>query len=209
MAFFLAAFATIFSAVDPIALVPVYIVLTRGLDPAHRNRTIMRASIVGGLTLLVFAAIGRVLLDLLGITLPAFSIAGGILLLLIAIDMLFGRQSRTRGTPEETSEPQRSSDISVFPLGIPMIAGPGALAAVVLYMSAAGTNVMKIGAVVLSITIAIVASLVSMRLGTAVLRVLGETGIHVIGRVMGMILAALAVQFVLNGIGSYYHSLVH
>jgi multiple antibiotic resistance protein len=205
VAFFLAALATIVSVVDPVGIAPLFLALTPGILPDERTRVIRRAIVVATIVLLAFAAGGRTLLSSLGITVPAFSIAGGILLLLIAVDMLFARKSRTRETPEEEAEALRSSDVSVFPLAIPILSGPGAIATVVLYMSQAGTDAWKIIAVLAAILLSLVASYLSMRLSTLLLRVLGETGVHVIGRVMGILLAALAVQFVLNGVAAYYH----
>jgi multiple antibiotic resistance protein len=205
VAFFLAALATIVSVVDPVGIAPLFLALTPGILPDERTRVIRRAIVVATIVLLAFAAGGRTLLSSLGITVPAFSIAGGILLLLIAVDMLFARKSRTRETPEEEAEALRSSDVSVFPLAIPILSGPGAIATVVLYMSQAGTDAWKIVAVLAAILLSLVASYLSMRLSTLLLRVLGETGVHVIGRVMGILLAALAVQFVLNGVAAYYH----
>lgn len=205
MGFFLASLATIVSVVDPVGIAPLFLALTPGILPADRTRVIRRAIIVATIVLLAFAAGGRTLLTSLGITVPAFSIAGGILLLLIAVDMLFARQSRTRETPEEAAEALKSSDVSVFPLAIPILSGPGAIATVVLYMSQAGTDAWKIIAVLAAILVSLIASYLSMRLSTLLLRVLGETGVHVIGRVMGILLAALAVQFVLNGVAEYYH----
>ncbi len=205
MAFFAASFVTIFSVIDPVGIAPLFLALTPGILPAERRRVIRRAIIVATIILLLFAAGGRTLLHVLGITVPAFSIAGGILLLLIAIDMLFARTSRTRETPEEESDALTSSDVSVFPLAIPILSGPGAIATVVLYMSQAQTNLLKILSVVASILVALAASYLSMRLSGLLLRVLGKTGIHVVGRVMGILLAALAVQFILNGVAGYYH----
>jgi multiple antibiotic resistance protein len=205
VAFFLASLATIVSVVDPVGIAPLFLALTPGIDPLERARVIRRSIAVAVVVLLAFAAVGQKLLTSLGITVPAFSIAGGILLLLIAIDMLFGRTSRTRETPEEEQDALLRSDVSVFPLAIPILSGPGAIATVVLYMSQAGTDVGKIVAVVAAVMISIAASYLSMRLSTLLLRALGETGVHVIGRVMGILLAALAVQFVLNGVAQYYH----
>ncbi|MCA1670080.1 MAG: MarC family protein [Thermomicrobia bacterium] len=204
-AFFAAAVATIFSVVDPVGIAPLFLALTPGIAPGERLRVMRRAIIVSAVILFLFAAGGRTLLQFLGITVPAFSIAGGILLLLISIDMLFARLSRTRETPEEEQEAQESTDVSVFPLAIPIISGPGAIATVILYMAQAGTDIRKILAVVAAIVISLVASYVSMRASGLVLRVLGSTGVHVVGRVMGILLAALAVQFILNGVGQYYH----
>jgi multiple antibiotic resistance protein len=203
--FFIAGLVTIISVVDPVGVAALFLALTPELPAAERLRVMRRSVTVAAIILLVFAAVGRKLLDTLGITVPAFSIGGGILLFLVAIDMLFARPSRTRETPEEGAEALLSPDISVFPLAIPILSGPGAIATVVLYMSQAGTDVLKIGSVIAAIAISLIASYLAMRLSPLVLRLLGETGVHVVGRVLGILLAALAVQFVLNGIGTYYH----
>jgi multiple antibiotic resistance protein len=205
VAFFAGALATIFSVIDPVGVAPLFLALTPQLEQAERLKVMRRAVLVAGIILLVFAVGGRAVLGALGITQPAFSIAGGILLLLIAIDMLFARPSRARETPEEGMAALHSADVSVFPLAIPILSGPGSIAAVLLYMSNAGTDVLKIAAVLASLAISLAAAYIAMRLSTVVLRILGETGINVIGRVIGILLAALAIQFVLNGIGAYYH----
>lgn len=205
MAFFASALVTIFIVVDPIAIAPLFLALTPTMQAGEKLRIMRRAVLVAAGILVVFAAVGRQLLNSLGITIPAFYIAGGILLLLIAIDMLFARPSRTRETPEEGAEALRSTDISVFPLAVPILSGPGSIASVVLYMSLAGTDILKIVAVLGALAISLAAAYLSMRLSGLVLRLLGETGIHVVGRVMGILLAALAIQFVLNGVATYWH----
>lgn len=205
LSFFAATFATIFSVIDPVGIAPIFLSLTPQIAPDARVRTMRRAVIVAAIILYAFAAGGRTLLTSLGITVPAFSMAGGILLLLVAIDMLFARVSRTRETPEEEQEARASTDVSVFPLAIPIISGPGAIVTVVLYMSQASGNFGEILAVLASILIALAACYISMRLSGLLLRILGETGVHVVGRVMGILLAALAVQFILNGVATYYH----
>lgn len=205
MAYFLAALATIFSVIDPVGISPLFIALTPEMDSREKLSVMRRATLVASVIMFLFAFVGRSLLTALGITVPAFSIAGGILLLLIAIDMLFGRTSRTKETPEEGMEALLTNDISVFPLAIPIVAGPGAIATVVLYMSQAGTDASKVLSVLAALAISLLAVYLSMRLSGVVLLVLRETGVHVVGRVMGILLAALAVQFILNGIGAYYH----
>jgi multiple antibiotic resistance protein len=210
VAFFAAALATIISVVDPVGVAPLFLALTPTLTSQQRLPVMRRAIIVAGVILLAFAALGRNLLQALGISQPAFSIAGGILLMLVAVDMLFARTSRARETPEEELAAQTSTDVSVFPLAIPILSGPGAIATVVLYMSQAGSDALKIASVIAALLIALIASYVSMRLSMVLLRVLGQTGVFVVGRVLGILLAALAVQFVLNGVAAYYHhSLTH
>jgi multiple antibiotic resistance protein len=205
MSFFAAAIATIVSVVDPVGIAPLFLAVTPDLAPDERRGVMRRAVIIAAVILVVFAFAGRFLLRGLGITVPAFSMAGGILLLLISIDMLFARPSRTRETPEEGMEALHSTDVSVFPLAVPILAGPGAIATVILYMSEAGTDVGQVAAVLGAIAIALVACYLAMRVSSVLLLVLRETGVHVISRVMGILLAALAVQFILNGISTYYH----
>lgn len=203
MPFFLSALTTLFIVIDPVGLVPVFIAVASHLGPADRQRAARRSVLVAAGILLVFGLVGRALLDALGIGLPAFYIAGGVLLFLIAIDMLFARRSRTRETPEDEAEALTATDISVFPLAIPIMAGPGSIAAVVLFSTQADSHPLRILSVVLGAGITLLSAYVLMRLCTQIMRVLRQTGIAVVGRVMGVILAALAAQFVLNGIDEF------
>lgn len=205
MAFFAAAVVTIISVVDPVGVAPLFLGLAAGMPDRERQKVVGRALVIASIMLALFAAVGRGLLTILGITVPAFSIAGGILLFLIAVDMLFARVSRTRETPEESAADRQRTDISVFPLAIPIIAGPGSITTVILYMAQAGGDVFKILAVLGSLAIALLATYLALRLSGLLFTVLGDTGVNVVGRVMGILLAALAVQFVLNGIGAFYH----
>ncbi len=170
-------------------------------EPHQRLRTALTGVAIAAVILLAFAFFGEAMLDLFGISLPALRIAGGILLLLIAIDMVFGRPSgATSTTPDEAAEAMTSTDISVFPLATPLIAGPGAMGAVILMMAAAGGDPLR-GAVIIGAIVAILAlCLVSMLLASQLQRLLGRTGVHVVGRVFGVILAALSVQFMLDGL---------
>src|SRR5947209_12418326 len=163
MSFFAAAVATIVSVVDPVGIAPLFLALTPEMDRSERLSTMRRAVLIAAVILVLFAFAGRFFLQALGITVPAFSIAGGVLLLLIAIDMLFARPSRTRETPEEGMEALASQDVSVFPLAIPILAGPGAIATVILYIAQAGTDPGQIAAVLGAILIALLASYLAMR----------------------------------------------
>lgn len=200
MNFLLSVIVTLFIVVDPIALAPVFIALTEPMTDRQRTHVAKRAVLVAAGIMVAFALIGHPLLQTLGISLHAFYIAGGILLFLIAIDMLFARPSRTRETPEEAREGLTASDVSVFPLAIPIMSGPGSMATIVLFMSQAGGDVLKIGAVGIALAVALASSFAVMSLSTRLMKVLRKTGIAVIGRVMGVILAALAAQFVINGV---------
>lgn len=198
------AFATLFVVVDPIGLVPMFLALTDGMDAKARRNTAVRATLLAGAVLLVFAVAGRAALDFLGISLPAFRIAGGILLFVLALEMLFEKRSerRARNVEEAGGEDTTSSndEIWVFPLGIPLIAGPGAIASVILLMSThAGSRVEQM------LVIAVLAAVLIQTLGLFLLaarlkRFLSATAIRAMTRLLGMILAALAVQFVLTGL---------
>jgi multiple antibiotic resistance protein len=203
--YFFSAIVTLFIVVDPIALAPLFIGLTSHMEESQRRYLAKRSVIVAAGIMATFAIVGRPLLAALGISLDAFYIAGGALLFLIAIDMLFARTSRTRETPEEAAEGMTVSDVSVFPLAIPIMSGPGSIATIVLFMSQAGTSPYKIASVVAGVIVALAGCYLVMRLSGPLMLVLRTTGIAVIGRVMGLILAALAAQFVLNGVEQFLH----
>lgn len=206
MAFFLSAVVTLFIVIDPIALAPIFISITASMPESQRYNVARRAVCVAATIMAVFALAGRPLLQALGISINAFYIAGGILLFLIAIDMLLARPSRTRETPEEAAESLTAADVSVFPLAIPIMSGPGSMATIVLLISEADGDVGKVVSVVAGLVLALAASYVVMRLSGPLMAALGRTGVAVTGRVMGVILAAFAVQFVLNGIEHFVRS---
>lgn len=194
LATLIAAFATLFVVIDPIGLTPLFVALTQGADAAHRRAVALRASVLGFIILLLFALFGEAVLGFIGISMSAFKISGGILLLLTALDMLFER--RTKRREDKVVE---LPDPSVFPLATPLIAGPGAIASVILLMgeadSLAGslTVVGVLAFVVLCVFLLFVA-------GGALEKIVGQTGINVVTRLLGMLLAALAVQFILDGL---------
>jgi multiple antibiotic resistance protein len=197
-AFLITAFATMFVVIDPIGLAPLFVTLTHGVSAKARNRIAGRACLVAIAVLLAFAFFGEPLLGFIGISMPAFRVAGGILLFLTALDMLFERRTKRR---EDQTEDEHQ-DPSVFPLAIPLIAGPGAIASVILLMGqrpdVEGT-LMVLGATGAVMIIVMALFLVSGVIG----RALGKTGITVVTRLMGMLLAALSVQFVLEGLSAF------
>ena len=195
------ALATLFATVGPLDVGVIFASLTAQQKARQRARTALTGAAVAAGILLAFAFFGEGMLALFGISLAALRIAGGILLLLIAIDMVFGRQSgATSTTPDEAAEALASTDVSVFPLATPLIAGPGAMGAVILLMAEAEGDALA-GAMVVGAILAIVAlCLASMLLAAQLQRLLGRTGVQVIARVFGVILAALAVQFMLDGL---------
>lgn len=195
------AFATLFATVGPPDVAAMFAVLTADDPPAVRRRTALRGTLVATAILLLFAFAGELMLSALSISLPALRIAGGILLLLIGIEMVFAISSGgTSTTDEEAREAAAKTDIAVFPLATPLIAGPGAMGATILLMSDAEGDVWQQTAVIVALVVVMVITLLSMLLATQLQRLLGVTGMHVITRVLGVLLSALAVQFMLDGL---------
>ena len=199
LTFALTSFSAVFSVMDPFGVVPVYLMVTAQDSPKHRKTTALRACLVAVCALLLFAVVGSTILHFFAISLGAFRIAGGVLLFLAALDMLRAVPSRQRTSPEEEAEGVDRPDASVFPLAFPMLAGPGSIATVMLLMGRAEHVLEK--ATVL-VTIAFTGTLTFFILlgGTWAEQHLGKTGLHVLNRVMGLLLAAIAVQFVVDGI---------
>ena len=197
----IATFVTFVVVVDPISTAPLFAALTAEASASERRRIALRGVAIATGVLIAFALGGEWLLAALGIGLPAFRIAGGILLLLLAIDMVMARQSGLRATtPGEEAEGSQRADVSVFPLAIPLIAGPGALTRVVLLMGQAAGD-FEAQAVIIAVLVAVlVVTLACLLLVTQVMRLLGVTGINVVTRVFGIITAALAVQFIVDGL---------
>jgi multiple antibiotic resistance protein len=193
-------FVTFLVIIDPVGTLPLFVALTHRQPKDQRRRTAIRSIVVAAVTLAVFAVAGQLLLRLLGITLPAFRIAGGILLLLLSIDMVFARKSGIRWTTAaETEEAEESIDVAVFPLAIPLIAGPGALTSVILLMGRAHGDLM-LQAIVIGLMLTILGMcLLAFLFAVPLMDRLGVTGINVVDRVFGVVLAALAVQNVLDG----------
>ena len=197
-------FVLFFVIVEPISLVPLFAALTEGADEAFRRRMASRAVLIAGVVLALFAIGGAWFLQTMGISVAAFRIAGGVMLFLIALEMVFARESGTRVTTEEKVESRKRADISVFPLAFPFIAGPAAIAIVLLTFGASRDDValsfglFGVVVLVLAITYAL------MRLTPLVMRVMGVTGANVVNRLSGVVLAALAVQFIIDGLGGAF-----
>ena len=200
-AFSLSTLTTLFFVVDPLAAVPLFLSMTADNAPEQKRRIARRTSVATAILLASFAAVGSLIFELLGISLGAFRIAGGVLLFLLAVDMLRAQRSRQRTSPEEEAEGIDRDDPSVFPLAIPMLAGPGATSTVMVLVSRAD-RAWQYAAVFLAIAITAFASYWILRAALPVERRLGQTGMNVVQRVMGLILAATAVQFVVDGIAN-------
>ncbi len=195
--FYLTAFVTLFVIVDPIALVPMFIALTRGMDDGHRRTLALRACLIAAMLLALFGLVGNKLLTTIGITMPAFRISGGILLFITALDMLFERRTQRR----EGQHAEPNHDPSVFPLATPLIAGPGAFTTMILLVNnTPATGLAHTAAILLVMALVIGSTFLFFLSAGLIERLLGRTGIIVVTRLLGMLLAALSVQFVLDGI---------
>lgn len=203
--YYINAFATLFVTIDPVGLAPMFLAVTAGMSQADRRRVAMRATVTGGIILLVFYLSGQTFLNVLGISVSAFRIAGGILLFLIAIEMIFGkRQARKTETAEKvagTAEVEHRSveELAVFPLAIPLIAGPAAISAIILLSGEAPDTITYAGLGFVIFTI-VAACLGSFLLADKIERRLGDTAQLIVTRLLGVILAALSVQFVADGV---------
>lgn len=197
MADLLNSFVALFVIIDPIGLAPIFILLTRGMDPALRRRIALRGTAVAFLVLALFGLAGETLLALIGIGMPAFRVAGGILLFVIALEMLFEKRGPRRERQAEAHE-----DPSVFPLAVPLLAGPGALTTMILLMERERGDPLGQALLVAAMAAALAVALLLFLLAGPVERLLGPTVITVITRLLGMLLAALAVQFVLDGLAA-------
>jgi multiple antibiotic resistance protein len=199
--FLITAFVALFVVIDPIGLAPLFVALTAGMSAQKRRAIAIRACLVSIGILLVFSIFGSGILTFAGISMPAFRIAGGILLFLTALDMLFERRQKRREDRAE-EEDIDDDDPSVFPLAIPLIAGPGSITTIILLV---GQTEDTTGyAAVMGVLLAIMALVFVMFLSASTIeRLLGKTGITVVTRLLGMLLAALSVQFVLDGLSSF------
>jgi len=195
----LVSFGSIFSIVDPFTAVPVFLALVGAHPHKAQARAALRASATCFVVLSVFGLAGSLIFEFFGITLPAFKIAGGIILFVVAFEMMQAKRSDTRATNEEALEAETKEDVGLIPLGLPLLSGPGAIATVMVLVGKAKDVPEKL---VLFGSVAIVSliAFLTLRSASVVARVLGKTGINVIGRVMGLILAAVAMQFVLDGL---------
>lgn len=197
LSLYITAFVTLFVVIDPIGLAPIFMALTPGMSAAQRRRIGFRALIIAAVLMMLFALAGEAILSAIGISIPAFRIAGGLLLFLTALDMLFERRTERRegqshGTPE-------TQDPSVFPLAMPLLAGPGALATMILLagQQPGAMHMVMINLVMLAV---LAIAMLLFHLATPLAHALGRTGVVVVTRLFGMLLAALSVQFVIDGL---------
>lgn len=191
-------FVVLFVVVDPASLAPLFASMTEGANAGYRRRMAIKSSTIALLILALFAVGGSNFIVLMGISIDAFRIGGGIMLFLIALDMVFAREEKT--TSAEKAETRLRADISVFPLAFPLIAGPGTLATVLLSFGSVPRSPLLFAGMLMVMVLVIAVALASMLATPLVMRVLGVTGSNVVGRLSGVILAALGVQYVIDGL---------
>jgi len=202
------ALVTFLVIIDPPGCAPIFAGLTRTASPAHRRAMAIRASLIAWAILMFFGLLGRPMLEALGISLASFRIAGGVMLFMIALDMVFERRTQRRenraneieGTPE-------AEDISVFPMAIPMIAGPGSIASAMLWVSRA-EDPAQIAIILAAISVVILLTLLALLAAGPIMRLVGEKLEAMITRILGVILAALAAQFIIDGLKQSFPSLL-
>jgi multiple antibiotic resistance protein len=198
---------SLLAMVNPLGALTIFVGLTATYSPRHRHLSALWACITAAAILLVFAAFGTAILRFFGITTNAFRIAGGILFFGIGWDMLQARRSRSKTTPEEEEESAEKTEVAVVPLGIPTLAGPGAITTVIALMGQTGSPV-EAGIVYLGILGVLLISLLALLAGPGILRVLGQTGVNVFTRLMGLLVMVIGVQFVIDGLGGVVAGMV-
>jgi len=197
---YLSALVTFFVVIDPPGCAPIYAGLTNGATPAHRRSMAIRAVVVAAIILFVFAAVGEAMLKALGVSLSAFRIAGGIMLFLIALEMVFEKRTERReDRAAKVAQSPEVEDVSIFPMAMPMIAGPGSIASVMLMMSR-NHGLEKVAVVLAALATILALTLVALLAAGPLMRLLGARIEAVITRILGVLLGALAVQFVIDGI---------
>lgn len=194
------ALSAIFFVIDPFATAPIFLTITSGDGPERRRETAMRAALAAWLTLSLFALAGGVIFKAFGISLGAFKIAGGVMLLLMSIDMMRAQPSPTRSTVEEQAESRSRDDVAIFPLAIPMLAGPGAIATVMVLMSRAAWDPVRTPLVFVAVAITCIAAWLLMRSAARAEQLLPKTLLRAFERIMGLLLAAIAIEFIAGGV---------
>ncbi|MBV9949840.1 MAG: MarC family protein [Myxococcales bacterium] len=199
VSFVLLSFGSLLGVVDPFAAIPTFLVLVEPQPSPARSATALRASATCFAVLAAFGLAGNALFGLFGITMPAFKIAGGILLFGVGLEMMRARQSETRATSEEAAEAGQKDDVALVPLGVPLLSGPGSIATVMVLVGKARGLEQRVSVFAVIAAVSAVTWMV-LRSAQVVARMLGRTGINIVGRLMGLILAAVAAQFVIDGV---------
>ena len=205
--FFIFCLTTLFTLINPIGIAPILIIMTERFTNQEKNNIARKGSLTAFTTLILFSLLGSVIFNLFGITIEAFQIMGGILFFRNGLRMLDSKIGRSRTTPAEQEESEESDDIAVSPIGIPLIAGPGAITAAML-LSSQTPQIYSYFTLIFSIFVVLSLVYIILRNGDILLKLLGTTGVRIIQRLMGLILMVIAVQFVINGLVSVLEPLI-
>ena len=205
--FFIFCLTTLFTLINPIGISPILIIMTERFSKKEKINIAQKGSLTAFITLILFSLLGSVIFNFFGITIEAFQIMGGILFFRNGLRMLDSKIGRSRTTPAEQEESEESDDIAVSPIGIPLIAGPGAITAAML-LSSQTPQLYSYFTLIFSIFFVLSLVYLILRNGNFILKLLGTTGIRIIQRLMGLILMVIAVQFVINGVISIYNPLM-
>ena len=205
--FALRAFVTLFVVVDPLGVAPMFVGLTTGMDDARKRAMLSRAVAVAFSVTIFFLVAGGFLLSYLGVTVDAFAISGGVLLFIASVPMLFGQRPGLQA-PERSEERATGEDIAIFPLAIPLLSGPGAITSVLLLTNQARGDLVRLALFAVVIAAVYTISWGVLAAGDRVMARLGQGKVHIITRVLGIILAALAVQYILSGLAGFYATLI-
>ncbi len=199
---FLRIFVAIFIIVDPIGLLPLFIALTHNYSKKRIKHTVWLACLTAAFVLIIFAFAGDIILEFFGVTIPAFRIAGGIIIFIIALGMLQAKRTRLKTTPEEEEKGLEQEEVGIVPIGIPMLAGPGAITTVIVFTSSSQqyNTYITITAIMLTLFFAFFI----LKQAVSIHRILGPTGLNIFTRLMGLILAVISVQFVIDGIKEFF-----
>jgi multiple antibiotic resistance protein len=201
--FALGAFVSIFAIVNPVGNIPIFEAVTEGYSKELKRKVVMKICLVATAVLFVFAIFGQYIFSIYGITIPAFKIAGGLLLFSVAFSMMQGQRSRTRLTEEDQKEAMEKEEVGIVPLGIPLFAGPGAITTVMIYVSEAASQTggfLDVISVFLGIALTVLISYVLLTYSEGIFERMGRSGAMAFSRVMGLLLAAVAVSFILSGV---------
>ena len=199
---FLRIFVAIFIIVDPIGLLPLFIALTHNYSKKRIKHTVWLACLTAAYVLIIFSFAGDIILEFFGVTIPAFRIAGGIIIFIIALGMLQAKRTRLKTTPEEEEKGLEQEEVGIVPIGIPMLAGPGAITTVIVFTSSSQqyNTYITITAIMLTLFFAFFI----LKQAVSIHRILGPTGLNIFTRLMGLILAVISVQFVIDGIKEFF-----
>jgi len=205
LSFFILTFSSLFTLINPIGITPILLSITQELDDTDYKKVIKKGTLTAYIVLLIFSLMGNLIFKFYGITINAFMIAGGILFFRNSLDMIDSKVSRLSSTPLETKEAEHKEDISITPIGIPLIAGPGAITSVML-LSSQTTSLVDKCVLHVNIVITLILTFIILILGKKIAKKIGNTGIRIIQRIMGLILMVISIQFIINGIIPIIHT---